>query len=591
MFFSPLEQFEILYTLLPHTSCIMFDPSVSFSCGEYLQKYFLTINLDDMTSLDEVITFKDLFTEEDFILVSEFQAEQVAEEEFLQNKLEFFKELMTHVCNDTIEGELAYYLIELSILDYEEGEKENKDYCSNIIFFFLDEQPLISSIIYAVMTIEERVDFVYFVGDELFDYSPADFSILEGLEGNYQVCPTGECPITVPKPNICPKPGVCPTPNSTTIIDQTINTEEGRILDIFMELADIHNLYTLDEITEYFELFMLVNFDKEELDNLFFIFDIIDYFNEEVDFNIGLARIVEHDLHKILAKNIFEIFNISVKGLDFIHSKNIFEVVNNAFNYAVTYKPILFHTSSNFVYYVKYFVIALLHPIFTSIGALSTNLLLTLLSLLFLIILMFLVFSLQFFLVPRNAHLFMLYYYSFIKSIIVDLIHHSTGKQYYFQLIAFLFVMLNLLNIYGLIPYTFVLTSQFSFTFFCSFIFFSALNFTGITVHGLHLFSLFFPSGAPIFISPLLVVIEFISYFARVFSLAIRLFANITAGHILLKILSWFTWSMLDIVFASIISTIIITVLWVLEFFISVLQAYVFTILVCIYLNDVLNLH
>jgi hypothetical protein len=114
----------------------MFDPSVSFSCGEYLQKYFLTINLDDMSSLDEVITFKDLFTEEDFILVSEFQAEQVAEEEFLQNKLEFFKELMTHVCNDTIEGELAYYLIELSILDYEEGEKENKDYCSNIIFFF-----------------------------------------------------------------------------------------------------------------------------------------------------------------------------------------------------------------------------------------------------------------------------------------------------------------------------------------------------------------------------------------------------------------------------------------------------------------------
>ena len=66
---------------------------------------------------------------------------------------------------------------------------------------------------------------------------------------------------------------------------------------------------------------------------------------------------------------------------------------------------------------------------------------------------------------------------------------------------------------------------------------------------------------------------------------------NITAGHILLKILSWFTWSMLDIVFASVLSTLIITVLWILEFFISVLQAYVFTILICIYLNDVLNLH
>ncbi len=90
---------------------------------------------------------------------------------------------------------------------------------------------------------------------------------------------------------------------------------------------------------------------------------------------------------------------------------------------------------------------------------------------------------------------------------------------------------------------------------------------------------------------PLLVLIEFISYIARVFSLAIRLFANITAGHILIKILSWLTWMILDILFLSGISFFIISSLWFLEFFISILQAYVFLTLLCLYLNDVVNLH
>jgi ATP synthase subunit 6 len=587
MVFSPLEQFEILYTLLPQASCIMYDPNVSFSAVEYLLKFLFTADLtafDDVSS-EDIVTFQNIFTEEEYALVSEFQDEQFAEEQLSLIKLEFFTELTTNVCRDTIEGELAYYLIELSILDYEEGEKENINYCSDIIFFFLDEQPVISSIIYADMSVEERVDFVYFVGDELFDYSPADCSALE----KNQVCPTGNCPVvTTEQPKVCPMPGA----NSAVVEIDNI-TEAGQIIDTIMELSDKYNLFTLEEIANIITIYMVAEFDKNKLEEILIIYELFDLcpFIDTTDMLTRLGNNIDLSDYYILRKNMFNLFNIPVYGLDFINSKNSYETVTNAFNYAVTYKPVIFHSYSNILYYIKYFIIAILHPVFLGLGNISTNLLFTLFSLLFLIVLMFLLFSLQFFLVPRNAHLFMLYYYSFIKSIIVDLINHQTGKQYYFQLIAFLFVILNLLNIYGLIPYTFVLTSQFSFTFFCSFIFFSALNFTGITVHGLHLFSLFFPSGAPIFISPLLVVIEFISYFARVFSLAIRLFANITAGHILLKILSWFTWSMLDIIFASILSTIIITVLWVLEFFISVLQAYVFTILVCIYLNDVLNLH
>lgn len=347
---------------------------------------------------------------------------------------------------------------------------------------------------------------------------------------------------------------------------------EIELIDIAIDEIDITAL----DVIEFFNMFVdLDDFNSTELNNswnyeivqelnLLFLDLLINVSDLEDSDSIVTSVLYSNKFSKVV-KTSFDLLNMSF-SLDFVNSSIIF-------------------------LQIKLIIISLVHPFLILISYFSTNLFITLLLLLFLIILMFLVYSFQFFLIPRNAHLFMLYYYSFIKSIIVDLIAHQTGKKYYFQLIAFLFILLNLLNLYGLVPYTFVLTSQFSFTFFCSFIFFTALNFTGITVHGLILFSLFFPSGAPIFIAPLLVVIEFISYFARVFSLAIRLFANITAGHILLKILSWFTWSMMDVLFASILSTLIITVLWVLEFFISVLQAYVFTILICIYLNDVLNLH
>jgi F-type H+-transporting ATPase subunit a len=123
-------------------------------------------------------------------------------------------------------------------------------------------------------------------------------------------------------------------------------------------------------------------------------------------------------------------------------------------------------------------------------------------------------------------------------KIILDILTHVKGKQFFVFLLIFLFLIIVNCNFFGLIPYSFALTSYFSVTFFFSFIFFFTLFFIGILLHGLQVLNLFIPPGTPFLILPLLFCIEVISYFARVFSLAIRLFANITAGHILLYIFS-----------------------------------------------------
>jgi ATP synthase subunit 6 len=178
-----------------------------------------------------------------------------------------------------------------------------------------------------------------------------------------------------------------------------------------------------------------------------------------------------------------------------------------------------------------------------------------------------------------------------IKNIITDLVNSALGRKYYYLFFCVVFFVISFINILGLIPYTFVLTSQFFFTFSLAFFFFITLNLTGIVLHGVKFLQLFYPSGTPLIIVPLLVLIELISYIARVFSLSIRLFANITAGHILVKILSWLTCMISDLLVSSFLSFIVISGLWVLEFFISLLQAYVFLTLLCLYLNDVIDLH
>jgi F-type H+-transporting ATPase subunit a len=124
--------------------------------------------------------------------------------------------------------------------------------------------------------------------------------------------------------------------------------------------------------------------------------------------------------------------------------------------------------------------------------------------------------------------------------------------------------------------------------------------FVGVTVigfltHGLHFFSFLLPPGAPLVLAPFLVVIELVSYMFRAISLGVRLFANMMAGHTLVKILSGFGWSMLSLggvlKLAALIPLVVVFALMFLEVGVAILQAYVFTILSCIYLNDAIALH
>jgi F-type H+-transporting ATPase subunit a len=168
----------------------------------------------------------------------------------------------------------------------------------------------------------------------------------------------------------------------------------------------------------------------------------------------------------------------------------------------------------------------------------------------------------------------------------------------YFDYLFFIFSLFCLVlfsNLFGLIPYTYTTTSHIIFTFLLAFCAFGLINFIGIRKQGFHFFALFLPSGAPLAIAPFLIIIEIISYVARVFSLSIRLFANLMSGHTLLKILAGFIWLMLlsgSINFICfLIPAAIVFIVTGLELAIAFLQAYVFTILVIIYFNDVLSLH
>lgn len=118
-------------------------------------------------------------------------------------------------------------------------------------------------------------------------------------------------------------------------------------------------------------------------------------------------------------------------------------------------------------------------------------------------------------------------------------------KQQYFTVIFYLFITILLSNLVGLLPYSFTVTSSFVVTFYLALTHIVGINLIGIVRHAWYMLNLFLPSGAPLLIAPFLAVIEAISYFARVLSLSIRLFANMMSGHALLKILIGFSWAMI----------------------------------------------
>lgn len=168
-------------------------------------------------------------------------------------------------------------------------------------------------------------------------------------------------------------------------------------------------------------------------------------------------------------------------------------------------------------------------------------------------------------------------------------------RQVYFPILYFVFWLILISNLVGLIPYSYTVTSSFVWTFYLSLSLFIGINILGIYQHSYAIFVFGNPAGSPLRLAPLIASVELISYISRVFSLAIRLFANRRAGHTLLKILIGFSWVRLNsktlVVFFAIVPWVVVTLVRGLEFVIAFLQAYVFVTLISLYINDVIILH
>ncbi|KAH8836200.1 ATP synthase F0 subunit 6 (mitochondrion) [Drechmeria coniospora] len=184
--------------------------------------------------------------------------------------------------------------------------------------------------------------------------------------------------------------------------------------------------------------------------------------------------------------------------------------------------------------------------------------------------------------------------YVTIHNIVTNQINAKNG-QIYFPFIYTLFIFILINNLIGMIPYSFASTGHFALTFALSFTIVLGATILGFQKHGLKFFSLLVPAGCPLGLLPLLITIEFISYLARNVSLGLRLAANITAGHMLLSILSGFVYNIMNsgIIFfvLGLIPLVFIIAFSGLEFAIAFIQAQVFVVLTSSYIKDGLDLH
>ena len=176
--------------------------------------------------------------------------------------------------------------------------------------------------------------------------------------------------------------------------------------------------------------------------------------------------------------------------------------------------------------------------------------------------------------------------YQFIAQLVRENVG-AEGRQY-FPFIFTLFMFILFSNMIGLIPYSFTVTSHIIVTFALALVVFLGVTLVALIKHRLRFFSFFMPPGVPLYMAPLLVPIEIISYLARPVTLSLRLFANMMAGHTMLKVFAGF---IVVLGLAGIFPIAVIVLLYGLEVIVAVLQAYVFTILTCLYLHDALHLH
>ncbi|HTW53964.1 MAG TPA: F0F1 ATP synthase subunit A [Stellaceae bacterium] len=176
--------------------------------------------------------------------------------------------------------------------------------------------------------------------------------------------------------------------------------------------------------------------------------------------------------------------------------------------------------------------------------------------------------------------------YEFIAGMVDENIGHE-GIEY-FPLVFSIFMFVLFGNVLGLIPYSFTFTSHIIVTFALALFVFLLVTLVAFARHGIHFFGFFFPPGAPVFMAPILVPIEIVSYLSRPVSLSIRLFANMMAGHTMMAVFAGFTITLGLFGFFPILINV---ALFALEVIVTALQAYVFTILTCLYLRDAVHLH
>ena len=189
--------------------------------------------------------------------------------------------------------------------------------------------------------------------------------------------------------------------------------------------------------------------------------------------------------------------------------------------------------------------------------------------------------------IPNKLQLITELSYSFVAKMISDTA--GSKAKPYFPFIFSLFMFVLFCNMVGMLPYSFTVTSHIIVTLIMALFIFIAVTIIGFIKHGFKYLSIFVPSGVPMVLLPLITVIEIISYLSRPVSLSVRLFANMMAGHTMLKVFGGFVVSLgilggwLPLSFSVALTG--------LEILVAFLQAYVFAILTCIYLNDALNLH
>ena len=197
-------------------------------------------------------------------------------------------------------------------------------------------------------------------------------------------------------------------------------------------------------------------------------------------------------------------------------------------------------------------------------------------------------------LVPSRMQSLAELFYEFVANLVRDNAGPDARKYFPFVFSLFMFIMVG--NLLGLIPGTFTFTSHIIVTFGLALTVFVFVTLLGLIKHGFHFFTLFMPSGVPMALAPILIPIEVLSYLSRPVSLSIRLFANMMAGHTMLKVFGGFSvllgGALGGLGYTVGILPLVINIALVgFEILVAMLQAYVFTILTCLYIRDALELH